>query len=111
MPRDCFLVARHGGIWVVTSRSRPGPRNGLKIIATAGTLAAGLIMPALASGGPAAAAGGLGPPNTFVATGPLGVAPLHPQGHDPPGRGGRACHHRARPPQPCRRDVTFTVTG
>ncbi len=59
----------------MTKRSRPGPRNGLRIIAAAGTLAAGLILPALGATVPAqAAAGGLGPPNTFVPAGPLGVA-------------------------------------
>jgi len=39
-----------------------------------GVLVSGLILPVLATTANAATAGGLGPPNTFVGTGPLGVA-------------------------------------
>src|SRR5215472_2679023 len=39
-----------------------------------GALVSGLILPVLATTAAAATEGGLGPPNTFVATGPLGVA-------------------------------------
>jgi len=39
-----------------------------------GVLASGLILPVLATTAAAATPGGLGPPNTFVATAPLGVA-------------------------------------
>ena len=56
--------------WDVTKRARPSK---LAVVAIAG-LAAGLMMPVLATTAGAATAGGLGPPNTFVATAPLGVA-------------------------------------
>ena len=56
--------------WDVTKRARPSK---LAAVAIAG-LAAGLMMPVLATTAAAATAGGLGPPNTFVATAPLGVA-------------------------------------
>src|SRR6516164_520443 len=49
-------------------------RHRVAVLTCAGALASGLILPVLATTAAAATAGGLGPPNTFVATGPLGVA-------------------------------------
>ena len=46
----------------------------MAVMTCAGALVSGLILPVLATTANAATAGGLGPPNTFVATGPLGVA-------------------------------------
>jgi large repetitive protein len=46
----------------------------LAVFSCTGVLASGLILPVLATTAAAATAGGLGPPNTFVATAPLGVA-------------------------------------
>src|SRR5579863_9293392 len=46
----------------------------LAVLACAGALASGSILPVLATTAAAATAGRLGPPNTFVATGTLGVA-------------------------------------
>jgi WD40 repeat protein len=46
----------------------------MAVITCTGALVSGLILPVLATTANAATAGGLGPPNTFVATGPLGVA-------------------------------------
>jgi len=46
----------------------------MAVLTCAGALVSGLILPVLATSATAATAGGLGPPNTFVATGPLGVA-------------------------------------
>jgi N-acetylneuraminic acid mutarotase len=68
------LVEPRGGIGNVTKRSRDARRKKLAVVATAGALAAGLMMPVLATTAAAATAGGLGPPNTFAATSPLGVA-------------------------------------
>src|SRR5205807_7356999 len=46
----------------------------LAVFTCTGALASGAILPGLATTAAAATAGGLGPPNTFVATAPLGVA-------------------------------------
>ena len=46
----------------------------MAVFACAGAVVSGLILPVLAATATAATVGGLGPPNTFVATGPLGVA-------------------------------------
>ena len=46
----------------------------MAVITCTGALASGLILPVLATTATAATTGGLGPPNTFVATAPLGVA-------------------------------------
>jgi N-acetylneuraminic acid mutarotase len=49
-------------------------RHRMAVLTCTGVLVSGLILPVLATPAAAATAGGLGPPNTFVATGPLGVA-------------------------------------
>ena len=49
-------------------------RRTLAVLTCTGALASGMILPVLATTAAAATAGGLGPPNTFVATAPLGVA-------------------------------------
>jgi Galactose oxidase, central domain/Kelch motif len=49
-------------------------RHRMAVLTCTGVLASGLILPVLATTAAAATAGGLGPPNTFVATAPLGVA-------------------------------------
>ena len=49
-------------------------RHRVAVLTCTGALVSGLILPVLATTAAAAPAGGLGPPNTFVATGPLGVA-------------------------------------
>jgi len=46
----------------------------LAVLTCTGALASGMILPVLATTAAAATTGGLGPPNTFVATAPLGVA-------------------------------------
>jgi len=57
----------------VTKRLRRA-RHRVAVLTCTGALASGLILPVLATTAAAATAGELGPPNTFVATGPLGVA-------------------------------------
>jgi large repetitive protein len=49
-------------------------RHRMAVITCTGALVSGMILPVLATTANAATAGGLGPPNTFVATAPLGVA-------------------------------------
>jgi len=87
-------------------------RRRMAVLTCTGVLASGLILPVLATTATAATAGGLGPPNTFVATGPLGVAQSGqtatrlPDGQVLIAAGGttnaelynpRTQHHRARP--------------
>src|SRR5258707_15502764 len=49
-------------------------RQLMAVLTCTGALASGMILPLLATTAAAATGGGLGPPNTFVATAPLGVA-------------------------------------
>jgi N-acetylneuraminic acid mutarotase len=58
----------------VTKRSRLARHRTLAAITCAGALVSGMILPVLATTAAAATTDGLGPPNTFVATAPLGVA-------------------------------------
>ena len=58
----------------MTKRSHWARHRKLAVITCTGVLVSGLILPVLATTAAAATAGRLGPPNTFVATAPLGVA-------------------------------------